>query len=239
MLYQAKKYNADQRRGVNLSGFVLKMIAVITMLIDHIGAVLFPFNPLFRYIGRIAFPIFAFLIAEGFYYTKSRVKYAARLFVFALLSEIPFDLAFSNKLLEFSSQNVYFSLLLGLCAIWIIQWLKDKNKHMIILSPVIAAIFAYIANSLNCDYGWFAVALITVFYLFRGNDILVVVGFVLLIAIYIIIPGNSLIMLFELCALLPIVMYNGERGYNSRAIKLGFYAFYPIHLLVLYAISLL
>ncbi|MBQ9857979.1 MAG: hypothetical protein IJO77_03165, partial [Oscillospiraceae bacterium] len=70
----------NQRR-VDLSGFILKTVAVITMLIDHIGAVLFPFNPLFRYIGRIAFPIFAFLISEGFYYTKSRIKYAARLFV--------------------------------------------------------------------------------------------------------------------------------------------------------------
>ena len=111
-----------------LSGSTLKLIAIITMLIDHIGAaviarlliagqgseMLYKIYYAMRAVGRVAFPIFCFLLVEGFFYTGSRKKYALRLFGFALLSEIPFDLAFSGKILEFGYQNVFFTLLIGL-----------------------------------------------------------------------------------------------------------------------------
>lgn len=114
-----------------LSGSTLKLIAIITMLIDHIGAaviarlliagqgseMLYKIYYAMRAVGRVAFPIFCFLLVEGFFYTGSRKKYALRLFGFALLSEIPFDLAFSGKILEFGYQNVFFTLLIGLLTI--------------------------------------------------------------------------------------------------------------------------
>ena len=113
------------------SGSTLKLIAIITMLIDHIGAaviarlliagqgseLLYKIYYAMRAVGRVAFPIFCFLLVEGFFYTGSRKKYALRLFGFALLSEIPFDLAFSGKILEFGYQNVFFTLLIGLLTI--------------------------------------------------------------------------------------------------------------------------
>ena len=98
---------------MGINSFQLKWIAVITMIIDHTGAVLFPDDMVFRYIGRIAFPIFCFLLVEGFFHTRDVRKYMLRLGLFALISEIPYDLAFRDTVLEFEHQNVFFALLLG------------------------------------------------------------------------------------------------------------------------------
>ncbi len=103
---------------MGINSFQLKWIAVITMIIDHTGAVLFPDNMVFRYIGRIAFPIFCFLLVEGFFHTRDVRKYMLRLGLFALISEIPYDLAFRDTVLEFEHQNVFFALLLGVVMIW-------------------------------------------------------------------------------------------------------------------------
>ena len=93
-----------------LNTFTLKMIAIISMLVDHIGHIFFPEVMIFRIVGRIAFPIFAYVLAEGIYYTKDITKYMMRLGIFALLSEIPYDLAIMGSMLEFSHQNVFFTL---------------------------------------------------------------------------------------------------------------------------------
>ena len=85
-----------------LTSFQLKCIAVVTMVIDHIGAILYPGDLIFRYIGRIAFPIFCFLLVEGFFHTHDRIQYMIRLGIFAILSEIPYDLAFRDQTLEFT-----------------------------------------------------------------------------------------------------------------------------------------
>ncbi len=103
-----------------MNSFHLKMIAIITMLIDHTAAVLIPSNTVLwlvmRCIGRLAFPIFVFLLVEGFYHTRDVKKYLLRMGAFALLSEIPFDLAFYGKVLEFTHQNIFLPYSLGYCA---------------------------------------------------------------------------------------------------------------------------
>lgn len=116
-----------------ISGYWLKVIAVISMLIDHTSAVILEQIPglenpafLMRIIGRLAFPIYCFLLVEGFYHTRSRAKYAGRLFLFALISEVPFDLAFSRRMWDFSSNNVFFTLLFGLLVIWGVEGIKQK-----------------------------------------------------------------------------------------------------------------
>lgn len=96
-----------------LDSFTLKIIALVTMIIDHTGAVLFPQYPILRIIGRISFPIFAFLAAEGFYHTRNVKKYMLRLAGFAVLSEVPFDIVFYGKFFEPAHQNIFFTLLLG------------------------------------------------------------------------------------------------------------------------------
>lgn len=93
---------------------VLKWIAVLTMVIDHVGAILFPDQIWMRVIGRVAFPIYAYCLAEGFRYTSDYRRYLGRLALFAILSEIPFDLAFYGVPFSFAHQNVFFTLTLGL-----------------------------------------------------------------------------------------------------------------------------
>ena len=104
-----------------INSFILKMIAIITMVIDHVGAVLFPMNMMFRYIGRISFPLFVFLLVEGSIHTSKIRKYELRMFLFALISEIPFDLAFSNEIVDIHSQNVFWTLTVGLVMLYLIQ----------------------------------------------------------------------------------------------------------------------
>ena len=117
-----------------ISGYWLKLIAVISMLIDHTSAVILEQIPgleapafFMRIIGRLAFPIYCFLLVEGFYHTRSRAKYAGRLFLFALISEVPFDLAFSRRMWDFSSNNVFFTLLFGLLVIWGVERGKSSS----------------------------------------------------------------------------------------------------------------
>lgn len=224
-----------------INGFVLKLIAIVTMLIDHIGAVLFPYEMLFRYIGRIAFPIFVFLIVEGFYHTRNVRKYELRLLLFAFLSEIPFDLAFNGAVLEFHSQNVFFTLFLGLLLLDMIQKVEKKGIWEFILLIGFMAL-AYIMMT---DYDAGGVLLIYVFYKAREKNIIKIIG---LAAISLFVFG--LIECFSLLAFIPILLYNGQRGFGFRresggramtfsatVMKYVFYIFYPAHLLLLHFID--
>lgn len=254
---------ANKKRGV--SGSTLKIIAIVTMLLDHLGAALLgrylmaggymeiaysgDVNAILlwmqenaalywtftatRMIGRIAFPIFCFLLIEGFQKTRNVKKYALRLGLFALVSEIPFDLAFSAKVLEFSYQNVFFTLFLGLLAvicydwIWGRQWLKNKVgnvavKLVLCIAPL--AVFCIVAQLLKTDYAAIGVACITVMYAFRKSK----AGQI---------AAGCVAFLWEITAplaFIPIGFYNGQRGLK---LKYVFYAFYPLHLLLIYLVS--
>ena len=152
-----------------INSFILKMIAIITMVIDHVGAVLFPMNMIFRYIGRISFPLFVFLLVEGSIHTSKIRQYELRMFLFALISEIPFDLAFSNKIVDIYSQNVFWTLTIGLVMLDLIQngasYVKlHKGKKMqlawiegqtipTIWQFIVVAVCGCVAQALKTDYG--------------------------------------------------------------------------------------
>ena len=214
-----------------MSTFVLKLIAVISMLIDHPGAVLFPEEVWFRIVGRLAFPIFCFLIAEGYTHTRNVKRYAFRLFLFALLSEIPFDLLFFDSWFDISGQNVFFTLFLGLCAVWVADILKSRWPVPAFLC---AGLFAAAAQLLCTDYGAFGVALIVAFFLCRDKDFLKTAAFLLLNTGDALL-NDSMVQLYAAPAVLPILLYNGKPG--KYRMKVFFYLFYPCHLLILYLVS--
>ena len=230
----------------------IKWIAIVTMLIDHIGATIIEkmyyshltifWNNLYmvsRMIGRIAFPLFAFFIVEGFMHIKDDnkrlFKYASRLFIFIFISEIPFDIAFNDNILEFSYQSVYVTLFLGLITIASLEYIKnyiqEKTNNKILqnimtfgLFVVIIYAFATLADILKTDYSASGVITIVILYLLYNYKEL---G--MLLAIMCLTYKSSL----EIVAIVDILIlwqYNGQRGTQN---KFFFYTFYPIHLLIL------
>lgn len=243
-----------------MNSFTLKLIAIITMLIDHTGAVFFPEVAIFRIVGRIAFPIFVFLLVEGLHYTKNIKKYLTRLGLFALISEMAFDLAFyqsyygldvvadlqnglsnSSVMKEVISrfmhhQNIFFTLFLGLFAIYLMQIVEEKYKKEYVLTNILDAlitiIFCAFALLLKTDYSMVGILFIIAFYLFRGNKALLGLSMILIPGILF---GNT-IQIFGILALIPIAFYNGKKG---KDMKYFFYIFYPAHLLLLFVLSLI
>src|SRR5579872_1334795 len=142
-----------------MNTFQLKTIAIITMFIDHMGLFLFPQYFLFRIIGRLAFPLFAWLIANGAHHTHNIGKYLQRLYLFALISQIPFFLANHGIDPHFLGLNVLCTLFFGLLAIYFIQCTNNRVYWV-----VITVVFASIAQFLETDYGGFGVASIVLFY---------------------------------------------------------------------------
>ena len=241
-----------EKRG--LPGSVLKWIAIVTMLIDHVAVVLvygwakyrhawgvgiesLNFYYVLRGIGRLGFPLFCFLLAEGFVHTRSRWKYLLRLFVFALISEIPFDLAFNGAWIEFGSQNVFFTLSLGLLAIMLWDRLTQGGEDCPPwrgLAAILCAIaLGAAAHYMETDYGAMGVALILVMYLLRDRPWTrdLVAGGVLAAMIPF---GSHWIELLGVLAFPLFHLYNGQRGRQS---KYFFYVFYPAHLLLLALIA--
>ena len=253
-------------REKGLSGSTLKIIAVITMFIDHTAAtilarILYTANQMgkesaikltgtgavgtmlagllesgrlydvsywMRNIGRIAFPIYCFLLVEGFIHTGNRRKYVLRLGIFALLSEVTFDLAFSGCVLEFKHQNVYFTLFLGMLTMLLYHKLEEQVQMSKGLRPVaeLALLLAGMgaAELLRTDYGALGVLCIMVPYFFRNDRKTQTIA------------GALSFVWWEppaLLAFIPLAFYNGKRGINLKYI---FYIFYPAHLLLLYLI---
>lgn len=217
--------NKKMRFGLNT--FILKLIAIISMAIDHTGAVLFPEVMGFRIIGRLAFPIFCFMLVEGYFHTRNVKKYILRLCIFAFVSEIFFDFAFYDKIVFFGHQNVFFTLSIGLILIAFLEKNKENTNKKIktILDIVVTFLCLLLATILQTDYIFVGVMTILCFYYFRQNKIGKIVS---------IIGINSLLMSgiqsVASFSLLPIFLYNGKKGPSMKYI---FYVFYPAHLLLL------
>lgn len=235
-----------------LSGNALKLIAVVAMFLDHIGAAILEIpatwaalganvqgpDPLFRdpalsgvlaadvvlrAIGRIAFPIFCFLLVEGFLHTRSVPRYLRRMAVFAVVTELPFDLAFSATPVNWGYQNVFLTLLLGLLALAALRRYGDRSLPGFLLAMGCAVV----AELSHADYGAFGVVLVLIFYLYRER-----------------IAAQTVIGCAALCwevtaplAFVPIRMYNGSRG--RWDLKYFFYLFYPGHILFLYLVRVM
>lgn len=227
-----------------LSGSWLKVMAMVAMLIDHTtGQILGHYEafrePLFvvgrhvvnwyfllRCVGRLAFPLFCFLMVEGFLHTHDRKKYGRNLLVFALLSEIPWNLTHGGHLYG-SSQSVMFTLLLGYLALVVVErWERD----LMTTERMTLSVFSLIAAGilLRADYGNYGVSFILLLYVLRRNHVLrAAVGCCFL--------GSRWI---AGLAFIPIGMYNGRRGFIRGTLsKYLFYTFYPLHLLLLYLIK--
>lgn len=242
----------------HLSTFTLKIIAILTMTIDHIGAVLgmegydgilsYDTYMILRTIGRTAFPIFSYLIVEGYFHTRNVRNYTIRLFVFALLSQLPFNLAIKGDIFKFQSLNIFFTLLLGLVLIWIIDTLIKKIRlseiepHQSVLLPYIFAVIAVfyaVDNFIPIDYGVYGLLLILVFYFFRAKEETLEnpdAGTKAVLAQFIAIGVitflfSSGIQIYCLFALIPIAMHNNKKG---KGLKYFFYLYYPLHLLIIY-----
>jgi hypothetical protein len=214
----------------------LKVLACLIMLIDHVGYVFFPNVLWLRVIGRLAFPLFAYFISEGYRRTRDITDYLGRLILFALIAQLPFMYAFNTKSLYL---NVFFTLSMGLYAIYN----YDKNKRLYMVIIIAAA-----CQMLNTDYGAYGVLLVFVFNKYH-DDFKAMIKYVILLTIiaqlaqagiaYINTPvaylSRSLLFTLgiqPLClfSLIFIKLYNGERG---AKLKYLFYAFYPVHLIVL------
>ena len=251
----------------------LKWIAIITMLIDHLtaglllpyfqmmirqdylwyadgpGKVVYYWYYILRGVGRVAFPLFCFMIVEGFWHTRDRRKYLVRLTVFGFLSEIPFDLAFEHSLFCVDSQNVFFTLAIGLAAIMVLEGILTRLPKVIwrySLLIVVIVFFAALAWAIRTDYGACGVLLIIVFYLFREKP----VYRNLLVIVLLYATGyrydwenyqftfqlqSALLEMVGVVSLILIKFYQGEKGRNLP--KYFFYLFYPVHLLLIAGVS--
>lgn len=239
-----------------LSGSTLKIIAVIAMTLDHFGQIILKngiimnatYSQLsdsqfawllyamefFHILGRIAFPIFCFLIVEGFYHTHNIKKYILHLFIFAIISEPIYDLAFYGNLFNFNGQNVLFTLLLGLTAITILNKFHDN----FVLALVISSISSVISYYLRMDGWYYGIILIMLFYIFREKNLLkyLLAGFTMFAcALNFSIKGIiDPYFITALSSLILISLYNQKRGLHM---KYFFYAFYPGHIILLYSIT--
>ena len=224
---------------------VLKIIALISMLVDHIGEYLLDNNIVFRIIGRIAFFIFAFFIAEGMKYTKNRRRYFLMIFVFAIISQIPFYLLKKRFVL-----NVLFVFLVSMILILIIEKLLDKDamqnvKKIILYLFLLTLIFTGYFVLDWCaliDYSVFGALAVVCFYFFKSPTkfILAVVLNVLVTLKSVIILGFSLQSVFQIFAIIGIVLllfYNNNKGKFN--LKYLFYLFYPIHLMIIWLIIII
>ena len=219
-----------------MNSFTLKIIAAASMLLDHIGYMFVPGWSPYRVIGRLAFPIFAFLIVEGALHTRDFKKYVSRIAVFALISEIPYDLAIFAIPVYWGQCNILVTFLIGLLCIKVMQKLLVHFNFSPVGYAMGTAVFlggAAAARLLHTDYEIYGVMLIYVFYVFRDRKVTKTLLAILVFATmpFLYFPAAA--------SLVLICFYNDERGYNPTWLRWGFYLFYPVHLIILYIVRMM
>ncbi|MBQ7885825.1 MAG: hypothetical protein IJ313_02915 [Clostridia bacterium] len=219
-----------------MSSFALRLIALLTMMVDHVGLALFPDVGLFRCVGRLSFPIYCFLIVQGYLHTRSIASYGRRLMLLAILSEIPFDMLIFGRIASPVEQNVLFSLLLGLMALYSHDALNTKPLHA---SAAILAL-CLCAMAANVSYGWLSIALclgVRCAGESRAKLGIYTAGALLLYSLTLLLSRvTASWVLVSLCALfgiVPLLLYNGKRGARHPMLTFLFYAAYPLHIILL------
>ena len=221
----------------------LKLIACITMLIDHFGHAIVPYLPVpymvelyyaCRIVGRLAFPIYCFLLVEGMHHTRSPKQYILRLGVGILLAELPFDILFEGGF-TWAYQSVMVTLTLGAVMLLCMQRVEKKGLKLLLVIP-----FAILAELAKCDYGGWGIVMIAVFALFDRTG-LQTIGILLVNACMesALIPVFGIpvsVQLFAALAMVPIALYSGRKLSRSRTLQWAFYLFYPVHLLLLWIV---
>lgn len=214
----------------NLTNFDLKLIAIITMTIDHIGAIIYNDIDIFRIIGRISFPLFAFLLVEGFKNSSNRLKYFLRLIIFAFITQPIYDYTFKSNTL-----NILFTFSLGFLLMMIIEFSKkiiDKyNKgsesylYKTVFYSLFYILFSILAIFLNVDYTVLGITTIFIFYLSPN----ILLSCILYFLSVVLLKTND-IQMYSIISFFFLYFYNGKRGRN---LKYFFYLYYPLHLLLL------
>jgi len=227
-------------------------MAMAFMLCDHIWVALVAGNDWLTCIGRIAFPIFAFMTVEGYFHTKDLKKYAKRLLFFALVSEIPFNLLSGGAIVNPVHQNVLWTFLIGIGLIWLNEKFSDRNKIFRFLVGAGSIVLGFFLGILTfCDYHYAGIITVLVFYFFRGRKLWNFIGqaFFLWYVNFEILGGLSYVLEFSgkeiffpqqgfaVLALIPIWLYRGKQGFYNKTVKAVYYWFYPAHMFVLWAIS--
>lgn len=219
-----------------LSNFDLKILAIITMTIDHIGAIMYPNIDIFRIIGRISFPIFAFLLVEGFKHTSNRLKYFLRLLFFAIVTQPIYDYAFNNQEL-----NILFTFSLSFLLLSSLDFIKkiinkyskgiENYLYKTVFYSLTYILFALFSIILNVDYQALGISLVFIFYLVPN----LYLSFLLYLLAVTFLATNT-IQFYSLLSFLFIYLYNDKKGNN---IKYFFYLYYPFHILILKILEIL
>lgn len=231
-----------------LDSTALRLLAILFMVLDHLWATVVPGNLWLTCVGRLAFPIFAFQLCEGYRHTGDFRRYRRRLLVFALLSEIPFNLFYAGSVIFPFHQNVLFTLLLGLLAMRQADMLrreegiKKKSLRCLALLLILAG-----GVVLFPDYGLMGVMTVLCFFVFRDHRLFQLAAMAVLNIFAF--KGQTIpvslgalafdfpIQGFALLALPLIWLYNGEKGPGGKGLRLFWYIFYPLHMLALYFIQ--
>ena len=238
-----------KEKNFGITSFTLHILAMVFMLSDHLWATVIPWEAdWMTCIGRLAFPIFAFMTVEGFFYTKNRKRYATRMLVFALLAELPFNLMVSGSLIYPFHQNVLWCFLLCLGLMQLNEKAKNTGKWWIRgLTAAGTLVLGYFVGMFSfMDYMQAGVLMVMTFYFFRGNKwwqlaaqllCMIIINRSVGGRIYEFSLLGNLISFPQQCfavfALIPIWLYNGSQGYHSKWFQYLCYAFYPVHMLIL------
>ena len=234
-----------------LDSLTLKIIAMALMLCDHMWVTVAYEHEWLTVIGRIAFPIFAFQIVEGFFHTHSRGKYLLRMFIFALMSEIPFNFLVGGGPIYPFHQNVMFTFCISLLTMMVLERAKHHAWWVFLIAVIVAVPLTYVLGFITfVDYFGYGILTVLVFYLFHGVKFgwiaetaaliyinwVMIGGLVFNVTIFgreVEIPEQG----FAVLALIPIMLYNGKPGSKNKVVQYACYAFYPVHMIVLVTLS--
>lgn len=231
-----------------LNSLHLKIIAIILMVCDHAWATVVPGHNWLTHIGRLAFPIFAFQLTEGFALSHNRKKYLARMFFWALVAEIPFDLMTGEGPFH---QNVLFTFCEGILWMMLLENARYKGRTQFLICSVVAVLAGFVVGIFTfVDYNGYGILMILLFYFTREIPHRWIFQLAGMIYINCFLMGGLVfpVTLFGLSLEIPeqglavfsllfIWLYNGRRGFTNRSIQMGCYAFYPAHILVLVLLS--